>query len=145
MAQNDALSAQEMAQDCRLLAAASLRDSTSMRCIAIVTMFFLPGTFASSLLSIPLFDWDAADTSSVMYREAHWKPVAVAFLATTLPLMALTFGTWGLWMLWTDTKERKKAALAKAQLAQQLTNDEVRLLTSKRRSLSEHLRHSKGS
>ncbi|KAK4937917.1 hypothetical protein LTR10_021558 [Elasticomyces elasticus] len=41
--ENDAWSANEMARDCKLLAMASQHDSASMKCIAVVTMFFLPG------------------------------------------------------------------------------------------------------
>jgi len=111
-----------------------------MKCIAIVTMFFLPGTFVSSLLSIPLFDWDA-DTAEGMYHREHWSPVLVTFTAITFPLMAMTFGIWATWMLSHWIRERKRAGLAKAQLGNQLSSDEARILASKKRSLSENLQH----
>ena len=45
--QNDTLISQSVAQDSRVLAMASQRDSSSMKTLAVVTMFFLPGTFVA--------------------------------------------------------------------------------------------------
>lgn len=132
MAQNDALAAQEMAGDCRLIAAASQHDSASMKCIALVTMFFLPGTFVSSLLSIPLFDWDA-DSQEGRYRRSFSLPVFAIFMAMTLPLMAVTFSTWGIWMYYQKMQGRRHVAKAMFQLShQQAPPDEVTILALKR-------------
>jgi hypothetical protein len=107
-----------------------------MKCIAAVTMFFLPGTFVASLLSVPLFDW-GADSPRVMYRPSYWKPRAAMFLALTLPLMSLTFGAWGFWSLAHKVRERRKAAVAQAQLRLQVSENETKALSMKRASLSE--------
>lgn len=135
VAQNDALSAQEMARDCRLLATASQRDSSSMKCISLVTMFFLPGTFVSSLMSIPLFDWTASSPHD-MYRSSYWAPKLVMFVALTLPLMSITFGTWGFWCLVHQIRRRRNIALAQAQLHRSTFENETSALLLKRRSVS---------
>ena len=133
---NDVWAAQEMAQDCKLLAVASQQDSSGMKCIAIVTMFFLPGTFVSSLMAIPLFDWDATSTH-IMYRSSYWRPRAIMFLAITLPLMLLTFASWGVWhLIHTGWKKNKSAVAAQKQLDQTPSTDEVRVLVSKRHTFS---------
>ncbi|KAI1610168.1 hypothetical protein EDD36DRAFT_317275 [Exophiala viscosa] len=131
--EDDALSAGEMARDCKLLAMASQRDSASMKCIAVVTMLFLPGTFVAALLSIPLFDWQAKSTE-LMYRTSYWKPRITIFLALTVPITLLTFGVWGFWTLGHLVKDRKKIASAQAQLH---LEDETRTLSMKRKLLIE--------
>ena len=135
VAQHDALIAQEMSQDCRLLATASQRDSFSMKSIAVVTMLFLPATFVSSLLSMPLFDF-AANSTSAMFSTTYWRPRLYAFLALTLPLMCLTVGIWGFWTLTHHFRQRRKISLATSQLAQRVFEDETQALSLKRRSLT---------
>lgn len=101
-----------------------------MKCMAIVTMFFLPGTFVSSLLSIPLFDWDA-EQQVTMYRRSHWQPVLGVFFAITLPLMAVTFGVWLFWILVHRSRARNSVS-DNAQMLFHISEDEVKVLTSKR-------------
>lgn len=108
-----------------------------MKCIAIVTMFFLPGTFVSSLMAIPLFDWDATSTH-IMYRSSYWKPRAIMFLAITLPLMLLTFASWGFWHLLHKGRRKKSVVSAQRQLDQADSTDESRVLSSKRHSFPAH-------
>lgn len=48
----------EIADTSRTIAAESKRESTAMKTVAAVTTVFLPGTFAASLFSTPLFHWD---------------------------------------------------------------------------------------
>ncbi|KEF53501.1 uncharacterized protein A1O9_10476 [Exophiala aquamarina CBS 119918] len=80
-----------IANDTQILAQESKRDSTAMKAIAIVTMFFLPGTFLSSLFAIPVFDWDALHGNEVVNRRL-W-----VYFAFTIPT---TFLVVSLYLLW---------------------------------------------
>ena len=91
MAQKDNLVNISLANDSRRIAAASKRDSTAMKTIAVVTMFFLPGTYIAALFAIPVFNWDAGPNVSVLnYR--FWY-----YWATTLPLTAVVLLIWVFW------------------------------------------------
>ena len=91
MSQKDNLTNISLASDSRLIAAASKRDSSAMKTIAVVTMLFLPGTYISALFAIPLFDWEAAPgVTALNYR--FWY-----YWATTLPLTALVLFAWIFW------------------------------------------------
>lgn len=66
------------------IAAATKRDSSSMKTVAIMTMAFLPGTFFAALLAVPSFDdWVAAQD----YVWVYW--------ALTLPSTVFVFLVWG--------------------------------------------------
>jgi len=80
-----------IANDTQILAQESKRDSTAMKAIAIVTMFFLPGTFLSSLFAIPIFDWDAIRGNEVVNRRL-W-----VYFAFTIPLTILVVSLYLLW------------------------------------------------
>lgn len=127
-----------MAQDTRLIAVASQRDSSSMKIIAVVTMFFLPGTFVSSLLGIPLFDWDGGSHHQI-FRSSYNRPIILTFIAITLPLMAVVFAIWGIWMLHRYARERVRLTKSLAKLNTTLSEDEVRRLAYKRRTLSSEM------
>ena len=114
-----------MAQDSRLLALAAHRDSSSMKSLSIVTMFFLPGTFVSSLFSIPLFDWDALPDVASAYSLARWRPVLATYMAVTVPLTALTFGIWGLWLYAVNVQGRRRSKEAEVLLRKGKQKSEV--------------------
>jgi len=123
-----------MASDCRLVAMASQRDSSSMKVIAVVTMCFLPGTFVASMFSIPLFDWDANDRKA-MYRREFWLPRLTVYSAVTIPLMALTFAIWTFWIFLQAVKDRKRALSVRVQLGLEAEKDEAQVLALKRTML----------
>ena len=75
----------------RQIAEDSKRDSTSMKAIAAVTMFFLPGTFAASLFAMPTFRWSASSGNDVV------NPRIWVYWAMTIPLTLITFGCFLLW------------------------------------------------
>ena len=81
-----------IAEDSRILARKATRDSKSMKGIAAVTMCFLPGTFVSSLLAMPMFDWDGDPGRS--FNQNFW-----IYWAVTLPLTACVIA---LWLAWTN-------------------------------------------
>ncbi|KAM5349115.1 hypothetical protein ACJ41O_008938 [Fusarium nematophilum] len=67
------------------LAAASKRDSSSMKTIAIMTMAFLPATFFAALFSMPLLQWQESE----VVQGRFW-----VFWAFALPVTVLVFGIW---------------------------------------------------
>ncbi|KAK5047128.1 hypothetical protein LTR84_007071 [Exophiala bonariae] len=78
-------------RDTHILARESKRDSTAMKAIAIVTMFFLPGTFLSSLFSIDFFKWDASHGNEVVNRRI-W-----VYWAFTIPVTILVVALYLIW------------------------------------------------
>lgn len=73
------------------IARESKRDASAMKAIAVLTMFFLPGTLVASLFAMPLFNWEAPTLREVL-NQRFWIYWAVAIPATILVLM-----TWRIW------------------------------------------------
>ncbi|KAK1783661.1 hypothetical protein QBC45DRAFT_315541 [Copromyces sp. CBS 386.78] len=71
----------ETAVASRDLAKAASEDSSAMKSIAILTMFFLPGTFFSALFALPSLGWD---------QDRHFA----LYWAFTVPATLLTFAIW---------------------------------------------------
>ncbi|KAK3368427.1 hypothetical protein B0H63DRAFT_76154 [Podospora didyma] len=67
------------------IARASKRDSSAMKGIAVLTMFFLPGTCLATLFAMPVFDFNT-DTSTPSIKSTFWLYWAVAGPLTTLVL-----------------------------------------------------------
>ncbi|KAH6973956.1 hypothetical protein EDB80DRAFT_742797 [Ilyonectria destructans] len=93
IAQQDNAIAFDTARATRELAASSKEDSSSMKMLSIVAMFFLPGSFVAALFSTPLFDWDGApmDSSSIGIGT---RPQFALFWAVTVSVTALTFAVY---------------------------------------------------
>ncbi|KAK4165313.1 hypothetical protein QBC43DRAFT_315695 [Cladorrhinum sp. PSN259] len=91
-----------IASDSKELAAASKRDSSSMKIIAVLTTLFLPGTFISTLFSMPLFDWEVSRLSDVSARYIwlYW----VITIALTVVVMGL-FGAYA----WYQGRENERS------------------------------------
>jgi hypothetical protein len=67
------------------------KDGTSMKTLAVVTLVYLPCTTVSSILAMPLFDWNADDRSVV-------NPRIWVFFVFAVPLTAITMVIWRLWL-----------------------------------------------
>ncbi|KAL9612390.1 MAG: hypothetical protein Q9167_003030 [Letrouitia subvulpina] len=96
IAQRDNNVNQSIAADSREIAAAARRDSSAMKAIAFLTMFFLPGTFVASFFAMPLLDWDAKNGDDVISHR-FW-----IYWAVVTPLTVLVLMLWGIWYLFTD-------------------------------------------
>ncbi len=78
------------------IAATTGLDSVAMKALAFVTIIFLPLSFVASLLSIPMFDWQASsddgssDQSVVSSR--FW-----IYWVVSVPLMVALFLGWHFW------------------------------------------------
>lgn len=69
----------EVADASRQLAHEARRDGSSMKTIAVLTMFFLPATFFSSLFSMPSFEDKQPDALTRIYWS-YTVPVTAAVL-----------------------------------------------------------------
>lgn len=75
------------------IARSAKQDSSSMTTIAILTMFFLPGTFISSYFGMNLFGFQPITKTITTSREI-W-----VYWALTIPLTLVVLGLWILWLL----------------------------------------------
>ncbi|KAK4454894.1 hypothetical protein QBC34DRAFT_391015 [Podospora aff. communis PSN243] len=96
IAQQDNAIAFETASATRSIAKDSLQDSSSMKMLALVAMFFLPGSFVAALFSTPLFDWEGAGGSAIAVGT---KPQFALFWAIAVPLTVATFGLYAMWIV----------------------------------------------
>ncbi|KAK8862239.1 hypothetical protein PGQ11_008474 [Apiospora arundinis] len=86
----DALKGADLAKLGAEIAAASKRDSASMKTVAVLTMAFLPATFFAALFAIPSLDWKgAADSGGPVIQSNFW-----VYWAFTLPATVLVFVIW---------------------------------------------------
>ena len=104
IAQQDNAIAFDTAKATRSIAASSLQDSSSMKMLALVAMFFLPGSFVAALFSTPLFAWDEALVRGGM--GVGTRPQFLLFVAVVVPLTAFIFLLYGLWMCAQGRRER---------------------------------------
>lgn len=105
MSRRDASLSMQIARTSRDVAASSQRDAASMKTVAIVTMFFLPGTFVATLFDIPLLGW-ASDESSGLTASGRVTPGFWLYWAVAVPLTFATFAVWLSWRWWQDRKVR---------------------------------------
>ncbi|KAK1765327.1 hypothetical protein QBC33DRAFT_612626 [Phialemonium atrogriseum] len=117
IAQQDNAIAFANASSIRSIAQSSQDDSSSMKMLALVAMFFLPGSFVAALFSTSLFDWDGAarsdDRSSI---GIGLRPQFGLFWAVTLPLTAVTFGLYTVWIISQRRKRKRKEKRADLKL-----------------------------
>ncbi|KAK3323070.1 hypothetical protein B0H66DRAFT_219272 [Apodospora peruviana] len=71
----------------REIAASAKEDSTSMRAIALMTMFFLPGTFFATLFSVPSLQWNEEE----VITSRFWIYCAFAIPSTLLVVVMYKF------------------------------------------------------
>jgi hypothetical protein len=68
------------------------RDSTSMKILALISAFFLPGTFVATLFSMSMFQWQPNGGGGDVVSEKFW-----IYWAAAVPLTAITVIGWGVW------------------------------------------------
>lgn len=92
-----------------------------MKTLAVVTMFFLPGSFISALFSTPLFDWDTVDLTQ---RDSIGVPLTPQFRlywAVTVPLTLATFILYSLWLLSLAKQRQTIAKQREERIAQEIS------------------------
>ncbi|KAH7011528.1 hypothetical protein EDB80DRAFT_775513 [Ilyonectria destructans] len=88
------------------IALSSHRDASSMKTLAVVTMFFLPGSFISALFSTPCFDWAKVNTDDDSIGVAS-TPQFNLYWAITIPMTLLTFLLYFAWLQFQAYQRRK--------------------------------------
>ncbi|KAK3990650.1 hypothetical protein QBC44DRAFT_63463 [Cladorrhinum sp. PSN332] len=117
ISQQDSSLSTEIASDSKELAAASKRDSSSMKVIAILTTLFLPGTFVSTLFSMPIWDWEVSRLSDVSARYMWF------YWVLTIPLTVLVMGLFGGYAWYQGRKNERSSRRARESI---LTDIRVR-------------------
>ncbi|KAL6823922.1 hypothetical protein V8C40DRAFT_246843 [Trichoderma camerunense] len=98
IAQADSLINVSLAQDSREMAVASKQDSSAMKIIALLTTFFLPGTFIASFFAMPLFNWSEPSLHQV--ANSHFW----VYWAVTGPLTLVTMAGVIAWAVWNSRR-----------------------------------------
>ncbi|KAK7416467.1 hypothetical protein QQX98_005171 [Neonectria punicea] len=89
------------------IALSSHRDASSMKTLAVVTMFFLPGSFIAALFSTPCFDWDSVNMSDESSIGVASTPQFSLYWAITIPMTVITFLLYFAWLQF-QAYQRKK-------------------------------------
>ena len=111
MANRDSVTSQIIATESASIAQGARQDSYAMKTIAVLTMFFLPATFISSLLGTNLFVLDTSGNgkAQLIVSELWW-----IYLVSAVPLTLFTLLVWWLYLQWLlkarKTRIAKRAA-----------------------------------
>ena len=107
MANRDSLSSQIIATESASIAQGARQDSYAMKTIAVLTMFFLPATFISSLLGTNLFVLDTSGNgkAKLIVSELWW-----IYLVSAVPLTLFTLFVWWLYLQWLLQARKKRLA-----------------------------------
>ena len=95
IAQGDARANLAIAQQSRLIAIDTKRDSIAMKTIAGLTMVFLPGTFVATIFSMVFFQVEQDNKHALKVSPNWWLYVVV-----TIPLTAAVLMVWIIWLRW---------------------------------------------
>ncbi|KAJ9656087.1 hypothetical protein H2201_008659 [Coniosporium apollinis] len=97
IAQRDTKATIKLAKDSGKIAEATLKDSSSMKTIAAMTLVFLPATFICSFFSMSFFNWKASPGENI--TNSLWIYFVVAAPLTAVVIM--------LWILCTRRSRKK--------------------------------------
>ncbi|KAL3425127.1 hypothetical protein PVAG01_04408 [Phlyctema vagabunda] len=93
---------EEMAEAMHLLAVKTKQETVSMRVITLVTLFFLPGTFISTVMSTDIIQFPP---SQELEGKVFQLKALQLYIFVTVPLMVITFATWGLIYWWVNRRQ----------------------------------------
>ncbi|KAF5022414.1 hypothetical protein F66182_5554 [Fusarium sp. NRRL 66182] len=124
-----------------IISISTLRDAASMKTLAFVTMFFLPGSFISALFSTDLFDWENAETGGIGVPST---PQFRLYWAITIPLTITTFILYFIWAEFSSfdrsqKRERKRWGFPRAESiqVQESTRSPIQVLKDNRERVNE--------
>ncbi|KAF6229253.1 hypothetical protein HO133_007369 [Letharia lupina] len=101
-----------MTEDMNDIARKTKVETVSMKVITLVTLFFLPGTFISTLMSTEIFQSDYTGRG-MPNPYANLNPVQI-YLALSLPLTVVTLLFWAGFHFWEMRHEKQKKKHHKA-------------------------------
>ncbi|KAF4954801.1 hypothetical protein FSARC_12018 [Fusarium sarcochroum] len=124
-----------------IISISTLRDAASMKTLAFVTMFFLPGSFISALFSTDLFDWDNVKEGDIGVPST---PQFRLYWAITVPLTLVTFVLYFIWAEFSSfdrsqRRERRRWGFPRtdSMKAQDQTRSPMQVLKDQRERASE--------
>ncbi|KAK0510923.1 hypothetical protein JMJ35_006475 [Cladonia borealis] len=125
MANRESVTSQIIATESASIAQGARQDSYAMKTIAVLTMFFLPATFISSLLGTNLFVLDTSGNGKpqLIVSELWW-----IYLVSAVPLTLFTLLVWWLYLQW--LLRGRKIRIAKRAMNGGSTPVEMQHLTS---------------
>lgn len=86
------------------IAVKTKQETVSMRIITLVTLFFLPGTFISTIMSTDIITWQTTQESGKVFQLGALQ----LYLAITIPMMLLVFAAWGIVFWWVNRRQDLK-------------------------------------
>jgi len=98
-----------MTQDMHEIAQKTKQETVSMRIITLVTLFFLPGTFISTIMSTDIVQYQLSESGKS--QKIFQLGALQLYLAITLPLMFGTFFAWYGVYWWVNRKEAAKVRM----------------------------------
>jgi uncharacterized membrane protein YwaF len=112
MANRDSLTSQTIATESTIIAHEARQDSSSMKTIAVLTMFFLPATFVSSLLGTNLvaLNTNGNGRAKFVVSELWW-----IYLVSAVPLTLFTLFVWWFWLNRRAKARRRRYAAKNAK------------------------------
>ncbi|KAF7506031.1 hypothetical protein GJ744_012278 [Endocarpon pusillum] len=102
IAQEDNSLSYSQAADMRRIAAASRRDSSAMKTIALLTSVFLPGTFVAAIFGMNLFEFSSQERTLVV-SKSFWL-----YWAITVPLTLFVMVILIIWFHWSQKMEDQR-------------------------------------
>ncbi|OCK86349.1 hypothetical protein K432DRAFT_341488 [Lepidopterella palustris CBS 459.81] len=103
---------EDMTKGMHKIAQKTQQETVSMRIITLVTLFFLPGTFISTLMSTDIFKFETGNSGKT--QKFVQTGALQLFMSITIPLMVLTFGAWYGVYWWVNHREKKKGRVNSA-------------------------------
>jgi len=116
LARRSQVSAQNMevmTREMHVLARKTTQETVSMRIITLVTLFFLPGTFISTIMSTDIVKFEI--NSDGQSREIFQAGALQLFITICFPLMAVTFVAWYGVYWWVNRKDERKRSKSPMQ------------------------------
>jgi len=105
-AQNSADKMELLTEEMHEIAKKTEQETVSMRIITLVTLFFLPGTFISTLMSTDIIRFSSSDVGT--HQRNFSSEALKLYIAITLPMMFLTFMAW--WVVYRYVNRKTRAA-----------------------------------
>ncbi|KAF6754127.1 hypothetical protein DFP72DRAFT_1068956 [Ephemerocybe angulata] len=106
--QIDSATSMEIADSSKKIAEETRKDSASMTTIAVMTMFFLPGTLVAGVFSTPFFG-NAAEVENMGISSKFWWFWAFTISLTILVGLVWMFIQYKTTITWKNTSARRKA------------------------------------
>ncbi|KAF5004108.1 hypothetical protein FDECE_9381 [Fusarium decemcellulare] len=117
--QSDSLINVGLAKDSKEIAVASKQDSAAMKIIAILTTFFLPGTFMATFFAMPLLNWSQPSITEVATRHL-W-----VYWAVTGPLTLTIMASVIAWAFWHNRHIQLLRSLARESVSLTVSTEEM--------------------